>query len=107
MQLCGTGDRRVEVVDLEPEEHAVAVRPVSRVADRPMTVLHLEAVELEDQHTVRAEALVLPATVGALASEQSLVPLAARLDIRDKVAAEIREEVHEKSLEQLMAERMR
>lgn len=54
-----------------PEKHAVAVRPVSRVADRPMTVLHLEAVELEDQHTVRDEALVLPATVGALAHPSS------------------------------------
>src|SRR5262245_1867749 len=86
VQLGGASDRRVNVVDLEPQEHAVAVGPVIRVADRPVVVCDLEAVQLEDQHAVRDQALVLAAAVRALTAEEALVPPTAHFDIghRDK-----------------------
>ena len=35
---------RVKVVDLEPQQHAVAIRLVMAIANRTVMVVHLEAV---------------------------------------------------------------
>jgi len=45
-------DRIVEVVDLEPERHAVAVRPRWGVSDPAVVVLDVEAVQLQHERLV-------------------------------------------------------
>ena len=77
------GDSRVEVVDLEPEQDAVPVRPVGRVADRPVVVVDPEPVQLQDQRLARNEPFVLRPAVCARATEQPLIPPATRFDIGD------------------------
>lgn len=54
-QLGDAGDRCIEVVDFKPQEHAIAIGPVIRIADWPVVVLDLKAVQLEDQHTLRRD----------------------------------------------------
>jgi hypothetical protein len=49
---CGALDRIVEVVDLEPERHAVAVGPRPGVADPAVVVLDVEAVQLQDERSI-------------------------------------------------------
>jgi hypothetical protein len=43
LQVRGAGDGRVEVADLEPQEHAVSRREL-RVADGTVMMLHVPAV---------------------------------------------------------------
>jgi hypothetical protein len=49
---CGALDRIVEIVDLEPERHAVAVRPRRGVADPAVVVLDVEAVQLQHERPI-------------------------------------------------------
>ena len=77
------GDRGIDVVDLEPEQHAVAVRLDGRIADRAVMMLDPPSVQLQDQGVARNQALVFGAAVGAAAAEQILVPPAARFDVAD------------------------
>jgi hypothetical protein len=73
---------RIEVVDLEPQEHAVPVGPVLGIADRAVVVIDLEPVELEDERAIRRDQpLVVGAAVRAPASEETPAPAAARLDV--------------------------
>jgi hypothetical protein len=74
-------DDGIEVVDLEPEEKAVAVGLVVGVGDGAMVVLGSEAVELEDEVVVVAKALVVWTTVVAAEAEEVLIPSAADFDI--------------------------
>jgi hypothetical protein len=74
--------RGVEVVDLEPGEDAVAVRPVIGVAEVAMMVVDLEAVELQDQLACAVhEPLVPRAAVCAARAEEPLIESARRLDV--------------------------
>ena len=75
--------RGIEVVDLEPEEHAVAVRLIVAVTDWPVMMFNLEMVELENQGAVRNEPFVVRAAVRALTTEQALIPPAAGFDVGD------------------------
>jgi hypothetical protein len=78
----GALHHRVEVVHFEPEQHSVAVRLVGRVGDRPVMVFDAKAVELQNQLAVVHQLFVLLAAVRALASEQTLIPAAARFNVR-------------------------
>ena len=80
-QVGDTHNGVVEVVNLEPQKHAVSVGFVVRIADRAVMMLDVESVQLKNQHTVRYQTLVLFAAVRALASEETLIPAAARFDI--------------------------
>lgn len=71
----------VEILYLEPEQEPVAVRLVIGVADPAMMVFHVEAVQLKDQAPIRDKAFVLSSAMRAPASEQLLIPPAARLDV--------------------------
>src|SRR5262245_3940624 len=73
----------VEVVDLEPQEHAIAVGLVVAVADGAVVVIIVEVVELEDQRVPRHQSLVLRSTVSAAAPEKLSIPPTARLDVSD------------------------
>ena len=77
----GAVHRGIEIVNLEPEQHSVSVRLGFRIAYRAMMVLHIPSVELKDQLAADNEAFVIPPSVGTLTTEQSLIPLAARLNV--------------------------
>jgi len=66
-ELAGPGDGLVEVLDLEPQQHPVAADQRG-VADRPVVVVDLEVVQLEDEPVAVDQTLVLlPAVVAATA----------------------------------------
>lgn len=81
--LTGALHDGIEVVGLEPKQKAVAVGFVGAVGDGAVMVLGLEAVELEDELVVEAQALVVRAAVIAAQTEEALVPAAAGFDIGD------------------------
>ena len=74
---------RVEVIDLEPEQHTISVGSVGGIADGAVMMFDFKAVELQDELAILHELLVLPAAVRPLAAEQALIPPAAGFDIRD------------------------
>ena len=78
--LTGALDGGVEVVDLEPQQDAVPVGPVIRIADGSVMVVDLEALELKHQHIIADQPLVLGSAMCA-AGQEPLVPFAARLDV--------------------------
>jgi hypothetical protein len=84
VERCCPIDRLVEVVDLEPERHTVAVWSRRRVADLAVVVVDVEAVQLESECPAMEQALVLLPTVSALAVEQLLVPATAARDVGDR-----------------------
>ena len=79
--LSGALQDRVKVVHFEPEQDAVSVGLVIAVANRPMMVFNLEAVQLKDQLAIRNQLLVLGASMEAPAAQQPLVPSAAGFHI--------------------------
>jgi hypothetical protein len=83
LHLGSAGDGGVEVVKLEPQENAVAVRFVITVTDRPVVVLHVEAVQLQNEPTGPDQSLVLRAAVRAAATQEPLVPSTTGCDVAD------------------------
>src|SRR5579863_1953989 len=75
------GDGRVEVVDFEPKKHAISVGLLILVADGSVMVLHLPPMQLQNQAPLHGQPFILGAAVGALATEEPLIPATARLDI--------------------------
>lgn len=73
----------VEVIDLKPQQHAVAVGLMVWVADWPVMVMHVKAVQLKDELSAVDQLLVGRSAVIAAASEQTLIPPAAGFDIGD------------------------
>jgi hypothetical protein len=71
----------IEIVHLEPQENAIPVRPISRIADAPMVVFHAKGMELQDQDAATFESLVLLAAMRALTTQQPLVPAATRFNL--------------------------
>src|SRR6516164_4181010 len=82
LELARALDGGVEVIDLEPQQYAVAVGRRRRIADGAVVVLHVPVVQLHDEGAVGVdEALVLGTAVIAPDAEKALVPPAARLDV--------------------------
>ena len=81
LHLLGAGDGRIEIVNLEPQEHAVSVRLEIRIADRAMIVFHVPSMQLQHELPVRNKPFVFGAAVRALTTEQTLIPATAGLDI--------------------------
>jgi tRNA-Thr(GGU) m(6)t(6)A37 methyltransferase TsaA len=82
-ELAGSRHGGVEVIDLEPQQHTVAVGASPYVAYGAVVMLNIPGVQLENELAVDGQPLVLRAAVRALAPEQALIPAAARLDILD------------------------
>ena len=78
--LCAC-NRRVEVVELKPQEHAVSVWSDVGISDAGMMMLHIPSVQLKNQPAVRNEPLIVGPAMGALAAKETLIPATARLDI--------------------------
>jgi hypothetical protein len=74
-------DCRVEIVDLEPQQDAVAIGAVVGLADATVIVLYVEVMQLHHEPITIDEALVVGAAVVAANPQQLLVPPAAGLDI--------------------------
>ena len=73
----------VEVLHLEPEQHTIAIGPISAIADRAMMMLNFKAVQLQDERATLHQLLILPAPMSPAAAQQALIPLTAGFDIRD------------------------
>ena len=81
LQVLSACNRRVEVVEFKPQEHAVSVWRDVGISDAGMMMLNIPSVQLKNQPAVRNEPLVLGAAMGALAAKETLIPATARLDI--------------------------
>jgi hypothetical protein len=83
LHLFSASDSGVKVLNFEPENYAISVRPKCRIAEWPVVMHHFPLVELEDESFSVVQALVIIATMPARATEQLLVPEATRLDVMD------------------------
>lgn len=72
----------VEVVQLEPEQHSVAVGFVVPIADGTVVVVDFEAVQLQDKLPMGGDqSFVFLAAMITATAQQTLVPAAAGFDI--------------------------
>ncbi len=55
--FIGPFHRSVEIVDLEPQQDAVAVRPSVGIADHTVFVLNVPGMKLEDQVPIESAAV--------------------------------------------------
>ncbi len=76
----GASHGGLEIGNLEPKQHSVPVG-LLRITDGAMVVLDLPLVELENQPAADHETLVIRPAVGALTTEQALIPAAARFNV--------------------------
>ncbi len=74
---------RVEVIHLEPDQHAIAIGSVGAIADGAVMVFDFKAVQLQDEPAILHQLLILSAAVSSAAAQQALIPPAAGFDIRD------------------------
>jgi hypothetical protein len=74
-------DGGIEVIDLEPQQDAVAIWLACRIAYRPVVMVDLEPVKLHHQYASGEEALVIWAAVAAGEIEELSVPATAELHI--------------------------
>ena len=81
VQALSAFNRRVEVVEFKPQEHAVPVWCDVGISDAGMMMLNIPSVQLKNQPAVRNEPLVVGSPMGALAAKETLIPATARLDI--------------------------
>jgi hypothetical protein len=83
-ELLHACQRRVEVIHLEPQHHAVAPRPDVRIAQRAVMVLDLPAVQLEDEPSVAVDQpFIVGSAVVAARPEQPLEPCTCGFDVVD------------------------
>jgi hypothetical protein len=75
------GQRPHRIVKLEPQKHAVSVRPDIRIPDRTVMMFHIPPVQLQDQSPIRNKPLVLGTAVCTSTAQQTLIPTTACFDI--------------------------
>src|SRR5262245_44685125 len=80
VKAAGALNRRIEIIDLKPQEDTVAVRLLIEIAEVWM-IASVPVMKLQDQFAIRQQALVLAAAMSAFAIEQPPIPTAARFDI--------------------------
>jgi hypothetical protein len=87
--------RGVKVIDLKPQRDTVAIGLGREIADLAMVMLDVEGVQLEHEHAVAKQPLVLLATVPALAVQKLLVEATGPRDVshRDQGLGTHRREV--------------
>lgn len=76
LQSGDAGQGGVEVEYLKPRQHAVAMRQL-RIADEAVMILHIPAVQLQHQPSVRNEPFVIRPAMFAAAAEPALIPAVA------------------------------
>ena len=70
----GALDNSFEVVNLKPEQHAVPIWFVIRIANRAVMVFYCEAVQLKNKFSIRDQLFVCRAPMIAPAAEKTLIP---------------------------------
>jgi hypothetical protein len=65
---------RVEVLHLEPEQHAITIGFAGAIADKAVMMFDVKAVQLQDELAILHQLLVVAAAVRAAAVEQALIP---------------------------------
>jgi hypothetical protein len=70
-----------KIVDFEPQQYPVSIWLVVAIANRPVMMFHLEAVQLKDKLPIRDQLFICRAPMIAPAAEQTLVPSAAGFHI--------------------------
>ncbi len=84
LHILSAGNRRIEIINLKPQKDAVAVGLGLRVAYGAVVMLHVPAMELQDEPAVaRHKPLVFRAPVRAPAAKQPLIPATAGLNVMD------------------------
>jgi len=81
LQLLGTSNRSVEVIQLKPQQHAISVGLEIWISDGTVVMLHIPSVQLKNQPAVRDEPLILTAAMPALTAQETLIPATARFNI--------------------------
>lgn len=81
LQFIDAPHRRVEIINFEPEQNAVAVGLVDGIANSAVMMLDFEIMQLQDKPVAANQPLVFRAAVPALAAKQALIPAARRLDV--------------------------
>ena len=76
-----TDERGIEVVDFKPQKYAIAIRLVLGIADRPVVMLDLKPVQLQNQDSLKNQPFIFLPAVVALTAKKSLIPPAAGFDI--------------------------
>jgi hypothetical protein len=74
-------DGGIDVGYFKPKRHPIPVRPLVRIADRNVVMAHQPGMQLQHETPIVNESLIFGPAVGALTSEQSLIPAAAGLDV--------------------------
>jgi hypothetical protein len=74
---------RVEVIHLKPEQHTITVGFAGAIADGPVMVSYVKAVQLQDEPAIFHKLLIMPTAVSPAAAQQALIPPAAGCNIRD------------------------
>src|SRR5262249_51592220 len=74
-------DGRIDVGYFKPKRHPIPVRPLGRVADGAVVMVHQPGMQLQHETPIVNESLVFGPAVGALTAEQSLIPAAAGLHV--------------------------
>jgi hypothetical protein len=74
---------RVEVVEFEPQQDAIAVRATIGISERTVVVFHIPSMQLQDEPLASRQPFILLTPVAAGAAKQLLVPSAAGRNIVD------------------------
>lgn len=77
IHLGGALRDRFEIVNLEPQQHAVSIRSVIAIANPPVMVFYSEAMQLKNKLAIRYQLFICRAPMIAPAPKQSLIPPAA------------------------------
>jgi hypothetical protein len=83
VQINRAGDRRIEIIELEPKQYPVAIGLRVAVADRTVMVFNVPVVKLHDQPPIANQAFVMRSAVGALDIQKLLIPTASGLNVAD------------------------
>lgn len=83
-EFVGADVRGIEILDLEPQQDAVAIGAIVGITDRPMVMRDIEPVQLEDEGVAGNQPFVLGSSVRAQAAEKMLIPATARFHICDR-----------------------
>jgi len=81
LQLLGTRNRGVEIIQLKPQENAISIRPKLGIPEWTVVMLDMPIVQLQDQSSMRDQPLILRPAVVAPATQETLIPATARLDV--------------------------
>ena len=81
LQLPGTANCRIEVVEFKPEENTISIRAKIGIPERTVVMLDMPVVQLKDQSSVRNQSFIVRPAVPALATQEMLVTATARLDV--------------------------